>query len=79
MVVEGAGSSSCDVLFKQDEVQIVPERFAEALVTVGKGLGFARQEVTSAFIPGDQGLSHIYHRHADSASAALLREAFSGG
>ena len=60
-------------------MQIATEWFAEALVTIGKGLGFARQEVTSAFIPGDQSLSDIHHRHADSASAALLREAFRGG
>ena len=37
-------------------MQIATEWFAEALVTIGKGLGFARQEVTSAFIPGDQSL-----------------------
>jgi hypothetical protein len=61
MLAGPVGSWSCDVLFQQDKVQIIPERCAEALVIVGKRLGFARQEVTPAFIPADQCRSDVHH------------------
>lgn len=48
-------------------------------VAVWKGSSFTSQDITSALIPCDQGLSNINHRHANTASAAFSREAFCSG
>src|ERR1700761_8427364 len=65
-----------DVLLKQDEVQIVPERLAEAFVTVGEGLCLPGSTIAAAFIPGDQGCSDIDYRHADAASTMAAGKLF---
>ena len=60
-------------------MEVVAEWFAEAIVAVGEGLGFAGQDVAAAFVPGDQGVADVQDGHADAAAAALLCEVFRGG
>jgi hypothetical protein len=50
-VLELDRSLRSDVFFEHYEVQIVSERFAEAIVAVGEGAGFAGDGVASAFVP----------------------------
>ena len=63
---------------KDDEVQVVAERPAEAFVTIGKRFGFARRSIAAALVPSDERFADIDHRHADAMSAVLPGEVFGG-
>src|SRR5271170_1463217 len=67
-----------DAFFQHYKVQIIAERPAKSFVTVGEGLCFACQRITSPFIPRDQSLSDIYNGHADSPSTSFFGEPFCG-
>jgi hypothetical protein len=67
------------IFLKHYEVQIVPKWSTEALVTIGKGVSFTSQGITSPHIPRDQRVSNMHHRHSHAASAALFRKFFGRG
>ncbi len=60
-------------------MQIVAERLTEPIVTIGKGLCFTCEGIASPFIPLDQRIPDMQHGHADTATAAFLREILCGG
>ncbi len=61
-----------EVLFHEDEVQVVAEGSSEALVAVGEGLGLSGEGVAAALVPGDEGFADVEYGHADAATAARL-------
>ena len=79
MSVNCGGGNRSEVFLKDNEVEIVAERAAEAFVSVGKGSRFRRENVASAFIPGDESISDVDDCHLDTPSAAIFCEVFGVG
>ena len=63
---------SGEVLFEDDEAEVITKRCSEAIVTIREGMNFAGQAISTALVPPYKGVANVDHVHFYGASTACF-------